>query len=134
MNWDACRIALESRLLTLPGLDPANIAWPNVVFDAQPGEIHYRVWLLPSDTSAAVGSNAWVSLRGIFQVSVYAPSGTGPAEAVQAADAVIAHFDRATLTSGGVTVSCGVPTPGPALAEAGWLHIPVSIRFQTIGG
>jgi hypothetical protein len=125
VSWTAARAALDARLLTLTGIVAARIAWPNVVFPAQTAHF-WKVDFLPATVQPELqGAD---HERGIYQVSIFVPAGTGIGPALVLAQSVADHFKRQVLSG----ISCGVPVLAPPLQEADWLQIPVSIPFQVL--
>lgn len=128
MSWAICSQALEVHLAAMPGLPPT--AWPNTPFTATTA-LHLRVSMLPSDSWAPYGSYALRRFKGIYQISVYAPAGAGTAALLAMVDQVCARFDRQTISRGGQTIATGTPVPAPPIQEDAWIHVPVSIPFET---
>lgn len=130
MTWDAARAALTQRLLSLEGLDPAKVAWPNRVFPASgqslPTDGHWRVDFLPAGVSPV--NSGTDHEYGIFQVSRFVPVGNGIESALVDVQSVVSHFRNQNLSG----VACGVPVPAPYLQEATRLHFPISIPFQVL--
>jgi hypothetical protein len=129
VSWDAARAALELRLSVLPGINWALVALPNADFDpakVPANQSWMKVSFLPAGADPEMAGKDHE--KGIYQVSLMFPAGTGLASALQAAQAVIDHFKRQNLSG----VQCGVPTLGPQIQEPEWLHIPVSIPFQCL--
>jgi Bacteriophage related domain of unknown function len=131
MSWALCQQALDLRMTALPALDPALVAWPNLAFDPPVSKLHYRIHFIPAVSWAPYGTGTTRRFKGIYQVSVYAPIDKGSAALIAAVDAVCAHFDRLNLTRGAVSLSTEVPTPGPALIDGAYAHVPVSVPFYT---
>lgn len=126
MTWEAARIALDTQFLTLSGLNTARVAWPGVPFTQPTTGIWYKISFIPASVAPEMGGADHEG--GVYQVSVFAASGSGIGALARAADAVVALFSRRRLTN----VSCGVPTLGPVLEEVDWLHLPVSVPFQNL--
>ena len=122
---NAARAALESRLLALPGITPAQIAWPGIVYKPPTSSLWYKPSLIPTQTLSEFGGGTHP--QGAYQVSVFAkpgPNGTVPLHA--AGEALVSHFSRVALTA---SVHSGVPEIGPVLQEPDWLQLPVTIPF-----
>lgn len=124
MTFNGIRALLDSRLALLS----SSVAWPGVVFTPPDGSIWYKPSLITSGVDSALGATGSTHPYGTYQVSVFAPAGSGAGALYAAADAVVAHFDRQGLSN----VKCGVPTIGPLLEEADWLHLPVSVPFSCL--
>lgn len=125
MSWESARIALDTQMLTLSGLDPNLVAWSGRTFIPPTSGVWYRVDLIPAAVDAGLGIGADKHERGIYQVSVYVLPGNGNGALTRAIDAVVALFDRKVLSG----ISTGVPVPGPIIPEPDWLQQPVSIPF-----
>lgn len=135
MGWNGLRALLDTRMAALPGASAGLIAWPGVDFTPptpDDASLWWRVDLLPAVVSPEMGPSGAAHESGIYQVTVYAKRKTGSAVAFAAVDAVVAHFDRYRAAGSGVTAQCGVPTPGPIMADAQWLSVPVSIPFYSL--
>ena len=124
---NAARVALETKLLALPGLVPSLVAWPGLNFTPPASGLYYKPDLIPSETLTAAGAGASTHPKGIYQVSIFGKAGSGMVALHNAAEALLAHFDRQALASGAVRT--GVPDIGPPIQEPDWLHLPVSIPF-----
>lgn len=126
------RAALESRLNAMSPSFPT--AWENAAYTPEIGTPFQWVTLLPAETQnptfAGIGSELAFE-QGIFQVSIYEPRGVGSGAAAARADALRDQFKRGlTLTSGGVNVKIArTPSIAPALLEADWYVVPVSIPY-----
>jgi hypothetical protein len=122
-TWNAARAALDTKMAALA----VTTAWPGRSFTPPTTGNWYKPILIPTGTDTEVGSGAVNRPRGTYQVSIFMPSSGNPClgPLLSAADAVVAHFDRAALSG----VQCGVPTLGPVIQEPDWLHLPVSIPF-----
>lgn len=125
------RRALEAQL---DAMTPAlATAWENTAYTPTIGTPYQRVALLrASPDNSMKGPNSRFEL-GVFQVSLFYPTGAGPALADARAEAVREQFKRTTtLVSGSVrTIITHTPSIAPALADAGWYVVPISIRYQT---
>lgn len=128
MTWQTARASLDAKLTTLAGINTAQIAWPNVAFTPTPGTLWYKVSFIPTTVAPEIGSGN-VHEKGVYQVSVFAPSGVGMGAGLTVADNLVALFNRVTLTGG---VHCGVPVLGSPLQEPDWIHIPVQVPFQIL--
>jgi hypothetical protein len=127
------RSALDSRLATLSS--PPPIVYENVQYDPVVGTLFLDVALLPAQTehptvTGVVGQELALE-QGIYQVTVVAPVNQGPGAAATKAEAVRALFPRGlSLTSGGVQVRVsGRPSVAPALVDADWYRVPVSVPY-----
>lgn len=130
MTWSACQGLLDTRMNALPGLDASRVAWPNLDFTAPTEGIHYRVSFLPNRGWAPYGTGTYRRFAGNYQVSIFAPVGSGDAALRAAVDAVCSHFDRLTLT-GAVNITTGTPVPAGQLLDGSFVHVPVTVPFET---
>lgn len=129
---DLIRKALETHLAAIAS--PLATAWENVSFVPVNGTPYQRVNLLPAtpeDSSLASGLHFE---RGIFQVTLCYPTGTGPSAAQAKAKALQAHFKRGTTL---VEAPIQVLIPLTPAIGSGFKDpdedrycIPVSIRWQ----
>jgi hypothetical protein len=122
--------ALEVKLALLNPALPT--AYENVPYTPTPGTAWCRVNLLPAPTEpASIGTNGYTRHEGIFQVSLYYPVGYGPGPALAKADAVASLFARGTELSAGTTsLKVVTSSRGPALQDADWFHVPITIQWQ----
>mgnify|MGYP003592277724 CR=1 FL=1 len=127
MNHAAIRTALDTKLAALGAI---TVAWPGVPFTPPASGVWYKPAILPGGVDVAGGVGGSVHQNGDFQVSVFAPAGTGTTALHAAADALVAHFDRVLLASG--FLHCGVPEIGPLLQEADWLQLPVTVPYTVL--
>jgi hypothetical protein len=126
MSLAAANATLNTRFQALPGLDASQVAWPNRAFTPTTGTTYYKVDLIPAGAEPELSGADHE--HGIYQVSVFCPSGKGISSALTLAQAVVDHFKRQVFSGIGVFV----PTIGPLVQEADWLQIPVSIPFQVL--
>lgn len=135
IRWDPIRAVLDTQLLTLAGLNPAYVSWPNLKFDKPSGQIWYAPSLLPVGVDAASGLAGSTNEKGIYQIAINAPANDAKREInlLKAVDAVSNLFDRVQLAGTGLKVQCAVPIPSPLLTvEAGWVSRVVSVSFVAL--
>jgi len=125
MSWQQARAALDSHLAELPMIEWEKVEFQGYDFPAQT-ERYWKVDLIPSGVDP-VFSGADHEM-GIYQVSVWVPTGTGIADALDEVQRIVDHFKKQVLSG----VACGVPAPAPLVTEADWLHFPVSIPFSVL--
>lgn len=126
--WLTAQIALDTKLQAYRPALP--VAWQGVASTKDIYESHLRVANLPAGSDmATLGVDGQARTRGIYQVSVFVPAGKGVGEGLRIASDVADHFSRQRLTEAGVEVQCEVPSQGPVIPEADWLHVPVSIPY-----
>lgn len=107
------------------------IAWPNLAFT--PNGAYLRPWLLPARTEAlAIPISGPNEHAGIFQVSVFWPTGQGATTPMERASAIAVHFKRGTkIDREGISVRIDAPPwVGPMIQEADVLQLPVSIPYR----
>lgn len=129
LRWNAIRSALEARTALLTSYQ---IAWPGRSFTPPNTGSWIKPTMIPATVDSAMTMVGDTHERGIFQVSIFVATGQGEGPLFAAADAISNHFDRVQLAGTGVTVQCGVPTPGPVIQDPDWLHLPVSIDFTAL--
>ncbi len=122
MSWTAARLALDTRMKSLPSLGTSAISFPNVALPAQT-TLYYAVHFLPATVEPELTGGDHE--KGTYQVSVFVPEGSGIGTALTAAQAVADHFKRQNLSG----ISCGVPTLTSPIQQPNWWHVPVSIPF-----
>jgi hypothetical protein len=130
MSQTLIRKALEKRLAAMsPALATA---FENAAYTPVQGTPYQKANLLPATPDNIVhGAATWFE-RGIFQVTLCYPTGTGPAAADARAELVRAQFKRGTtMTEGAVNVLIvATPRIAPALVEGDRYCIPVSAAYQ----
>lgn len=134
MSTKACRVILESRLAAwatarVPAL---RIAYENVQFVPAAGETYLRAHLLPADTESVDLKGDHRGYRGIFQVDIVRPIGSGPGPALDIAAELNALFPvNGRYTSGAVTAQVITPvSAGPAGQDASSYVVPVSFQYR----
>lgn len=130
MSLASIRSAMET---ALAGISPAvAIAYENQAYSPVPGTPYQRVTLLTAEPDNREIGPGYTE-RGIFQVDLFYPEGTGPAAATARAALIRSTFAYATeLTSGGVKVNIiATPEIGAARADGDRFHVPVKIRWHS---
>ncbi len=139
MNLSQIRAALETHLLTLPGLPVGDngkpiVSWENVQF-LPPDEagLWLRTTLIPSESyGRTVGDNPTVRFQGLFQIDVFAPDGLGPGAAENLADNVMGHYRSGTrLFHGDASVTTLVPSRGAGFVTGIWYQLPVTVYWYS---
>lgn len=128
MSAAAVRAALE---VALAAMSPAlATGWENVNFTPTVGTPYQLAFLLRAQPENPEIGRFTVE-RGIFQVSLYYPLGTGPAAAEARAELIRTTFYRgASFTASGVTTIIErTPEISPGRAEDDRWVIPVRARF-----
>lgn len=129
MSIAAIQSALEKRLLALAPQLPT--AWENVTF-TPPSSMWQRVNHLINVPRDLALERTLRMDRGIFQVTVHAPIGTGRLAAMQRAELIRDHFAPVMmLTEGAVRVDI-VDTPRIAspMPDEAWWAVPVSVYWS----
>lgn len=130
MSLQIIRKALEKRLAAL---SPAMAtAYENVEFTPVVGTPHQKAELLPAEPGNEVMGSATYFERGIFQVTLCYPKGTGPAAAEARAQLIRAHFKRGTtmIESGVSVIVTSTPKQHPAQPDNERYNIPISVYYQ----
>lgn len=124
------RKALETRLAAV--MPAASCAFENTTFTPAAGVTYQRSNLLPNTPDdAQIGSRVYFE-RGVYQVTVCAPMGSGPAACEARAQLVKDAFKRGTsLVEGAVTVIImNAPSVSSAMIDGDRYCIPISMRYQ----
>lgn len=114
------------RLVALPG--GYTVAYPGVQFDAPNTGIWLEAVLLPNGSEPVMWSGAKADeYRGLMRVLVHFQPGDGVIPALDAAEAVVTHFEKG-LTVGPAFVSS---TPGiaPPVLDGAMAFVPVTIEY-----
>lgn len=125
------RAAFVTRLLLFPSLPP--VAWENVAYTPTIGTTYIAPYLLPGEPiQVEIGTAGANRYTGVFQISIFAPTGSGIAAINTLAGALCDYFKRGTTVSyGGLIVSCQKAYSAPVLQETDWQHLPITIRYVT---
>jgi hypothetical protein len=109
------------------------VAWENVKFTPTVGTMYFRVWLLPAKSDVmTLGPSPWIERQGIFQVSVFAPIGTGfGAPKRKAAEVVAAFKANTSFVYNGLLVIIDKSWISSGMNDdTGWYSVPVNIQFR----
>jgi hypothetical protein len=130
MSLVLVRKALEKHLAAL--LPVISIAYENASFTPVVGTPYQKVDLLPNSPDNRVMGASVYWERGVFQVKLMYPQGSGTAAAGARAELLRNHFRRGTtLAESGVNVQItDTPTIHGALNEGDRYAVPVSIYYQ----
>ncbi|AKJ28840.1 DUF4128 domain-containing protein [Caldimonas brevitalea] len=133
MSQALIRQAFETRLKTWADAQaPAiPIAWQNVTMTPPAGR-YLRAFLLPASTGSDDLAGEHRVFRGLFQVTVVTPIGTGPGQAEQLAGQLDLLFPLTEpLAVGGLLVYLTSPmSAGPAIQEPDRYAVPVSAGYR----
>lgn len=106
--------------------------WPGKNYDPAAGQLHARVYFLPSGNDpASLGSTGSDRMVGILQIDLMYPEGAGVGTALTKADEVAAYFQRGqsqAYESAATVTFDGAKILQPR-NEDGWLRVPVSIGW-----
>ena len=130
MSLPIIRKALEKKLAALT---PAiATSFENAGYTPVTGTPYQRVNLLPNTPDNSIQGSASYFERGIFQVMLCYPIGTGPAAAETQAQLTRAHFKRGTsmVESGVTVVVMDTPRVSPAMIDEDRYCIPLSVPWQ----
>jgi hypothetical protein len=123
------RRALE---IALNAITPAiSSAWENMDFTPQGGTPYQDVYLLPAEPENPEFGGSIYRERGILQVTLKYPAGTGPSLAAARAELIQSTFFRgASFTNGGLKVIIDrTPEIMPYYVDGDRYCIPVRIRY-----
>lgn len=129
MSLEKVRSALEIALHTMsPALDTA---WENRDFTPAPGVAYQRVHLMPAAPDNPTMGDGYYRERGVMQITLNYPIGTGPAQAMTRAGLIRSTFFRgASFTNKGLTTRiASTPEIGRGIVVNDRWTLPVSIRY-----
>lgn len=109
-------------------------AWPNATFVPVNGTPYVEPSFLPGQNeSIALGTDSPVRERGIYQISIFTPSGESIKEAGDIAEQILSAFQRATnLTYGSQLVRITKSYRGPGgQTDDGWYMTPVTVEWMS---
>lgn len=132
MSQELIRQAFETRLQTWATAQGLDVAWENTDFEPETDQAYVRPTLLPAPTAQLFLDQTGRSYRGIFQVLLNMPLGTGPGTG----EALVASLDASfagTFTQGSITVTLISPMcAAPALPSSDRYVIPVSAAYRVV--
>jgi len=106
------------------------VAWEGTGYTPVIGTAFLATKNLPSATNPiSIGAAGTVRYSGIYQISVYTPTGKGVGLADSIASAIADGYSRALVSQNGHAVQCGIPHAAPAIVQGDWIHKPVSIPY-----
>jgi len=120
--------ALNAQLLTY---ESVAVAWPNVHYTPVLG-VGYLAPRISARTRTGVGegTDGVVLHQGFYDIAIYEPIGDGVKYLLTKADEIANLFKKGTsLTYGGTTVICEVPTITPEQSMAGWIQVVVRVPW-----
>ena len=105
------------------------IAHENVDFTPPDDAPWLAVYLLPGDDESLMKDALGLDqANGIFQVSIYTPSGSGDGEARRTADTILQYFKHGRTLAQDTYISSSARNTGRN--ADGWYIIDVSINYQ----
>lgn len=131
MSQQLIRRALEKRLAAMtPSM---STAWENAQFTPVSGTPYQRVNLMPNTPDNSTQGDKLYFERGIFQVTLCFPIGTGPASAEARSDALRAHFKRGTtlVETPIQVIVIETPKASPSMVDGDRYCVPIAIPYQS---
>ena len=127
------RAAFEKKLADWAALQTPKVpvAYENVAFKPPTSGPYLRCFLLPADTTDDTLDGALSEYRGLFQINVVYPAGSGPAGADALAASIAALYPaKSRLSHAGKTIMVATPMrERPALSDALAYIIPMDCRY-----
>lgn len=119
--------SLDARIAAYLPATPT--AWPNVPFT--PGAVAWlKVDHMPAPpVRRSIGTSGLNAYPGIYQVLVSVPAGSGPGAAETLADSIANWFPLGSVFG---AVRIATVSVHPALSDAAWYSIPVSVTYETV--
>ena len=123
--------ALEKKLAALAGALPT--AYENEVFVPVTGQPYQKVFLLVNTPVDYALTADMVEQRGLFQVTLLFPLGTGRGAAQSRAQAIATHFKPVqVLTEGAVKVQINsTPRIGDGMVDDDRWAVPVKVLWRS---
>lgn len=130
MSQARIRAAFETRLAAWAQAQGLPVVWQNAAASL-PHAAHLRAFLLPAQTLCLDLQGKHRGWRGVFQVSVFCPPGTGARQAEGIAQALDELFPAALcMEQSGLIVQITAPvSSSAAIQETDWYCLPVSCRY-----
>jgi len=131
MSIKRIRGLYEGRLAGWAASRSIPVAWQNVDF-TPPSTIYLRAFMIPAETSGLDIAGESRTYKGVFQISVVAPEGSGPGQAEQIASDLDGLFPLALLLDDeGFSVQITHPcSQAPSIHGGGRYTVPVSFRYR----
>lgn len=110
------------------------VAYENVAFKPPAVGPYLRCFLLPTDTVDNTLAGQLSEYRGLFQVNVVCPAGTGPTDAEAITAGISALYPaKSRMTFAGLTVMVATPMrERPALQNVATYTIPMDCRYAAV--
>lgn len=131
VSYYQVEVQLGNHLRAMPGV-------PAIAWDATPFTTPRSLWVRPTLLPGApeplfVGKLASMTRVGVYRIGVFGPSGSGLRATSELADRIINHFEQSpVLDPLGVNITITSAGRSPAVSEAEFYQIPVSINFSFI--
>lgn len=107
-----------------------DVAWPNSAYQPVEGTLFLTPILLIGNVSLS-DLDYSEEIRGVYQIMVSSPAGEYKAEAEQAVDNLVDHFNSTRrLSLNGYTVNISNVSWDNAFTEGAWYQIPVSVNYK----
>lgn len=128
------RAAFEKTLADWAGAQtpPIPVAFENVAFTPPTNAPYLRCFLLPADTVDNTMAGQLSEYRGLFQVNVVYPAGSGPINAELLTAAIAALYpakSRLSYSGQGVTITTPM-RERPAVSDTLTYTIPMDCRYM----
>lgn len=132
MTQELIRQAFETRLQTWATAQGLDVAWENVEYLPTTDQAYIRPTLLPGKTNSLFLDLSGRDYKGIFQVDLCMPIGTGPGTAEVLVTSLSTTFSG-TFTQSSIRVTLMSPMhAAPASPEADHYVIPVSAGYRVV--
>ena len=110
-------------------------AWENMGFEPTEGVPYARMSLPVNIVDPGMGVDGLNMHRGIFEISLFYPLGTGAIPMMQKADVVSGLMGRGSeLTHGSASVRVESISRGPILYDKAWAQLPLNIKWRCHAG
>lgn len=135
MSNATIRAAIEGRLKTWAAAQtpPIPIAFENVSYAPETGKRYLRGLLMPADTQNPSQGGKHKHYHGIYQVSVYVPTGGGPGDTEAITGPIEALFAcPTTIVKNGLNVNINqTPAISRGLPDGAGFHMtPITIKYD----
>lgn len=132
MSHAICRRLFESRLAAWAADKGYPVAYQNVPFTPQSGQLYLRAFLLPSGTYNDDLAGEQRRFQGLFQVSVVAPAGQGPgsAESVVTELAALFPLNYSEIVDGLIIQIMSPVEQGPEIPDDTEYTTPASFSYR----
>ena len=124
--------ALDGHLMSWIDSGSLECAWLGIAYEPTKGQPWARPVLMPSEPrTAGIGPSGLIEHLGIYQVSLFYPSGQGTGAIRDAADSLLSHFKQGTvLTYDLQEVGITRAYMTTMREEPDWIHSPVILAWS----